>query len=272
MAKNFDKTLVATVSALEAELQDIVLAKAEDEAPAEGTDDSASPPAAEGPAAGPATDGPPPDAAPAPDASAPAPDAAPAPAGDPAAEAPTDPAALQAEYAALPPDQLMMHIQAALAAQKSLMGAAGAGAPADASMGPAGAPPVAPPAPMMGKAALNDKAANGGVVSKSEVAALKAEIEELKKSVSDAKEGTDVLAKWAEKVVSRPERKAVTGDNFLGKSQTAVKPTYTPAEARALLNANLHKLTKSERDTVVKFHLGHVKADALGPIFEKVTK
>lgn len=63
---------------------------------------------------------------------------APGEGGDPAADAGAEltPEALQAEYAKLDPQELEMHIHAALAAKEALMGADGA----------AGAPPMAPPA------------------------------------------------------------------------------------------------------------------------------
>lgn len=72
------------------------------------------------------------------DEGAPGAEGAPGEGGDPAAEAGAEltPEALQAEYAKLDPQELEMHIHAALAAKEALMGADGA----------AGAPPMAPPA------------------------------------------------------------------------------------------------------------------------------
>lgn len=258
-----DKALQATIDALEAELKGS-LAKAEGEesasTPPEASDDSASSAPPETPPSSPS--GPPasPEAPPAGPPDAPPADAgAPAPGGDPAAEQ-IDPAALQAEYSQLPPDQLDMHIQAALAAKQALAGASGA--PAQPPM----APPAGPP-PGMGKNEITTtpKEANGGMV-KSEVEALKAELQALKKSMASRDEDIEILTKWAEKSVV-PQRKAVVG---LAKSEEKV--VFSPKDAKDLLNENLGKLSKSERDLVMRFNLGHVKVDALASIFEKITQ
>jgi len=288
MAKITDKAVLATIAALEAELKDAaMLAKAEPEGPpAESSDDSASPSADDASpssAPAPAEDA----SAPAPEAPSAPPEAAPAspeaPAGvqDPAAQAqgPLDPAALQAEYSQLPPDQLDMHIQAALAAKEALAGAANAGAASPAAappMAPPAASPAASPAPMVAKGEIKTGKEQGGMV-KSEAAALREELAALKKSLTEKDEDVQLLTKAVKMVIEKPERKAVTSMaqlQYLGKSevQAAPKAVFTKAEAEAKLSAVLPSLTKSERDLVVQYSLGRVKIDALSSILEKASK
>jgi len=288
MAKITDKAVLATIAALEAELNDAaMLAKAEPEGPpAESSDDSASPSADDASpssAPAPAEDA----SAPAPEAPSAPPEAAPAspeaPAGvqDPAAQAqgPLDPAALQAEYSQLPPDQLDMHIQAALAAKEALAGAANAGAASPAAappMAPPAASPAASPAPMVAKGEIKTGKEQGGMV-KSEAAALREELAALKKSLTEKDEDVQLLTKAVKMVIEKPERKAVTSMaqlQYLGKSevQAAPKAVFTKAEAEAKLSAVLPSLTKSERDLVVQYSLGRVKIDALSSILEKASK
>jgi hypothetical protein len=291
MAKITDKAVLAIIAELEAELNDAaMLAKAEPEGPpAESTDDSASPPAdeSEGESAPPA--GPPADSAPAPEApSAPAaspeaPPASPEAPMDPAAQGaqgPMDPAALQAEYAQLPPDQLDMHIQAAMAAKEALAGAASAGAPPMASPmappAPAASPAPAGAPPMMGKNEIKTGKENGGMV-KSEVDVLRAELADLKKSLTDKNEDVELLTKAVKMVIEKPSRKAVTSVSqlqYLGKSEAPVttQKTFTKAEAEAKLTAVLPSLTKSERDLVVQYSLGRVQIGALESILDKASK
>ena len=297
MAKITDKAVMATIAALEAELNDAaMLAKAEGSPPAESSDDSASPPVSDdsAPASPPADDGSAP-ASPAPEAPGAAPEAPPEAAGaapmDPAAQAPgaapMDPAALQAEYAQLAPEELDMHIQAAMAAKEALAGAASAGAPPMAPPGASPAPaPAASPAPagppMMGKGELTAGKViptgkeNGGI-AKSETDSLKAELAELKKSIADKNEDVELLTKAVKMVIEKPQRKAITSVGqlqYLGKSEAPAAPqkTYTKAEADAKLSAILPSLSKSERNLVVQYSLGRVEIGALESILDKASK
>jgi hypothetical protein len=310
MSKIKDSDLKSVIAALEADLNEAFeaskgsLVKAEGDEPkepSEPSDDSASPPASD--SASPASDAPP-----GADASASAPPgdmagaSAPAPQADPAApqqgDQPLTPEALQAEYAQLPPEELDMHIQAAIAAKEALAASAGAGAAGGAPAGgmPPGASPGGPPPaaagaspspspdqqmmpPAMKKEMSSHKQANGGMVKsevdfKAELAAIKnaqaAEIAALQKSY---KEDVENLTKAITMVVERPERKAVTGISYLKKTESASSaPTkaFSPAEAKAKLNELIPSLSKSERGLILDFYSGKVKVDALASIFDKI--
>lgn len=306
-----DSDLKQVISALESELDaafqqskaTLVKAEGDDKEkgpPAEASDDSASPPASdsaspEAPApAGPSADA----AGSAPASPADAGTSAPPPeAGSaaPQADQALTPEALQAEYAQLPPEELDMHIQAALAAKEALNAAASAGqmgaAPGAGAMGaspsPAG-PAGSPPPAMKQELSSGHKKANGGVV-KSEgsdfVAMLKAEMKaemDALKAAHDAEmaalkkaaaEDVEALSKAIQTVAERPERKAVTGISYFKKSEAApVQPakTYSPAEAKAKLNELIPTLSKSERNLILDYYSGKVKVDALTPIFDKI--
>jgi hypothetical protein len=261
MAKITDKALAETIAALESELS-ATLAKAEPPAP-ESSDDSDSAPA-EAPheeTPGEAPHEAPPESPPQASPEASAPDAA----QDPAQEdGPVDPAALQAEYAQLSPEELDMHLQAAMAAKEALMGAAGAGAgspppPAAPPVAPPMAPPAGSPPPMMGK---------------SEVTDLKAQVEKLSKALDEKSGDIDLLVKF----VTAPKRKAITEISqvkYLGKSEdtSSNEPrNWTAAEAKQALHNALPSLSKAERDLVVKYNVHQVGIEALAPILEKVMK
>lgn len=331
-----DSELRAVISALESDLQSAyeaskpALIKADGDAPPkkdgppEASDDSATPPGDSGspsPDAGSAPMPPPspsasPDAAAsaAPDASAAPGAAAPgaAPGQDPAAAgpAPLTPEALQAEYAQLAPEELDMHIKAALSAKEALAAAAapapGAGAMPGAS--PAGAPPMAPPPgpdasaspagpagaglppppPMAmkgegsgatgtGGTPSTHAKATGGKMSKSEedTAALRAELADLKKSMTSKDEDIEILTKSVRMVLERPVQKAITGISYLGKTEMlppVAQKAFTPSEAKAKLAELIPVLSKSERELVVRFSTGQAKASDLAPIFEKHVK
>jgi len=227
----------------------------------------------------------PPEAPPA-DASAP-PDASASPDGAPAPDAPLDPAAeasaaltpeaLQAEYSKLAPEELDMHLKAALAAKAAVAGApdASAGAPPMAPPGPeASAPPMAPPAgppmdPLAMKSELSvDQKANGGQISKSEKSNSD-EIEALKALVKSQAEDTENLAKALKLMLEQPLRKAVTSVAHLPKVE-AEKAPLTKASISARLKELSQKpdLKKSDRQLINDFYDGRVKADALAPLFE----
>lgn len=318
-----DAELRAVLAALETDLNTAfeaakpgLLAKADDGSekkdapPSESTDDSASPPADDGSAAPSSPPAPP--TAPAsavPPAGSPAGSpppgapASPAPAGDPAAagaEASLTPEALQAEYAQLSPEELDMHLQAAMAAKEALAAsAAPAGMPGGAPPAPAASPAAGAPPPAMkseagatgtGGTPSTHAKANGGQekeVKKSEpdYQALLTQVATLQKSLDDAKAATaaaeksyaeDVqnLTKAVTLVLERPERKAITGVSqieYIKKSEAPaeVKKTFTPAEAKAKLTELIPVLSKSERDLLVRVTTGMAKFEELQPVLDK---
>lgn len=162
---------------------------------------------------------------------------------------------------------------------------------ASASPAPAGSPP--PPDALKaelsaqtgtGGAPSTVKEATGGKMSKSEndaLTQLQADMASMKKSLADkdaalqsAREDVEILTKSVTMVLSRPERKAVTGINYFSKSDAApeAKKAFTPAEAKAKLAELIPSLSKSERDLVVQFSTGKVGADKIAPILEKYVK
>lgn len=278
---------------------------AKEETPGEegGSEESDSPAAG----ASPGGDAPPPaegseSAAPpaGPDASAaPSPDAAPAPEGmDPAADqaAALTPEALQAEYSKLAPEELDMHIKAALAAKAAVAG----GAPdASAPMGPpdASAPPAAPPmGPPAGgppsplaQAELSPSPERKGersidrlgkseavadvvkAAADAEVKAQQEKIESLEKLVKSQAEDIDNLAKIAKSILEQPVRKAVTSVAHLPKvEEKRDLSNLTKADITAHLSrkASSPNLAKSDRQLINDFFDGKVRADKLAPLFE----
>lgn len=311
MSKIKDSDLKQVIAALEADLNEafegskasLVKAEGDDEkkGPPESSDDSASPPASD--SASPAADAPPGDSAggSAPPSPEMAGASAPAPQADPAApqqgDQPLTPEALQAEYAQLPPEELDMHIQAALAAKEALAASAGAGAGGPPGASPAGAPPAGPAGgmpppgaspspdassqmmpPAMKQEMSSHKKANGGMIKSEDIraeldaikAAHAAEIADLQKSY---KEDVENLTKAITLVVERPERKAVTSISYLKKTETAPEApakTFSPAEVKAKLNELIPSLSKSERNLILDYYSGKVKIDALTSIVEKI--
>lgn len=291
-----DAELKSVIAALEAELSQAwesakpaLLAKADEDKEPEKDEglESASPPPAEddkspgvgadGVSTGPGDDAPPakdgPPAPPPGDQGAPPAGDMPPPgpeAKDPASdEAPLSVEALQAEYGQLSPEELDMHIKAALAAKESLAAAAAGpgGAP---PAGPPGGPPAGPP-PGLAPAMKSEPSP--------EIALLRAEIESLKKLqaekdalVKNQAEDVENLTKAVKMVLERPERKAITGISYLSKSEVTEKTnvSFTPAEARAKLNSIIPNLSKAEKDVVLDFYRGRVGAEKLLPILEKV--
>lgn len=185
---------------------------------------------------------------------------------DPAGDQPPDPAALKAEYAALPVDQLKMHVEAAQAALAEAMGGGDASAAAGAPPGPpAGAPP-GPPA-MKSQPSMGGSGGESVKVLKSEVSALgeklkakDAELAELKKNLEVATEGLGKLAGAFEAFNGRPMRKALTEP--VRKSDEATAP-LDPTVVKARLRAKIRdtKLTKSDRENINTYLLDPKKAD-----------
>jgi len=217
--------------------------------------------------------------APAPEASEPAVD--PAAPADPAAEAgpQVTPELLQSEYAKLSPEELEMHLQAALAAKAAVQPAPEAPmAPAPVAPPPAAPEASLPPPDLAMKAELtsHDKASGGqikgGKLGKSEEA-RDSEIAELKALVKSQAEDIENLAQVTKAVLERPLRKAVTSVAHLPKMEVEKAP-LTKAEIHSRLNklSSSPELKKSDRQLINDFYDGRVKADALAPLFEDYNK
>lgn len=228
-----------------------------------------------------------PDADGSPDAAPAAPDASPAPAptgdpgmgdpgmGDPAAEAALDPAALQAEYAKLQPDELEMHLQAAMAAKAALSG--GAPAPGMDPAAAAGAPPApapAAPAPeMKSEGDMEKSAMEKSVIAKSEaLGKAEAETTELKKLLKAQSEEIASLQAGIQKFVDVPARKAVTTVSHVTREVAAPSSKEFTKES---IHAHLTKISatpalkKSDRQLINDFYCGVVKIDKLAHLFEE---
>ncbi len=254
-------------------------------------DESATAPAdaESAPAEGSAPPAPPADSAPA-DASAPAPagdegappaDASPpAAGGDPAADQGADPAALEAEYSKLPPEDLKAHYMACKSALFALMG--GAGPDAGAAPGPE-APPAAPPAPPATpdqdpsappalKAELkSDVKANGeNPLHKSQ---KDAKIESLEAELVKSNQGMEALAQIV-KGFMKPVRKAVTSVAHLAKTAEETVTEGVSSLSREDVKAKLRravenpKLSKSDRDLVYGFDVGQVKVEQIAHLLK----
>jgi hypothetical protein len=193
------------------------------------------------------------------EASAPEAEGSAPPADDPAAPGDeggqdggsTDPAALQAEYAKLPLDELKMHMEAAQAALAAAMGGGMvAGGPAPGPAGPgAGAEASAPPAMKAEMGAMQKVDGNGGKVAKSE-----AEVASLKKSLEEQGKMLERVIGAFEAVVSKPMRKAET---MLTPAATASAPKLSKSEMATKLRSKVRdtSLTKNDRELINDFFL-----------------
>lgn len=267
--------------------------------PAEGSEGSDAPPAADASASAPGAESP-----------APGPDASPAPQGvDPAADqaAALTPEALQAEYGKLSPEELDMHIKAALAAKAVVAGgmppdAGGAMPPPDMSAGaPAGAPPMPPAAspspagppglpppppqaPLMqsekGEQIAPSPERKGersiDSLGKSEFQAFtKAQndkVAALEALVKNQHGEIEALTKIAKLIVEQPLRKAITTVAYQPRSEEPKKELKDLNKTS--FTAHLSKLSarpdlkKADRQLINDYFDGVVKVEALAPLFE----
>jgi hypothetical protein len=198
----------------------------------------------------------------------PGPEGAPA---DPAADAgqgqPLTPEALQAEYAQLPPEELDMHIQAAMAAKEALQGAAGA-PPAEGSMPPGAPEGSMPPPPAMKGELKVDAKANGGVI-KSESNELQSLVKSQADLITSMKEDIENLTKSITMVVERPMRKAVT--SMADIAPVEQPKTFTKSEVSKLVGDNAHNLSKAERELWLGYVDNRIPASKLAPMLERLT-
>lgn len=270
-----------------AEIEAQALAKADGDEPQEDPAASSGGKDSTSPAADSAVADAPPAADPA--ATMPPADASAAPADPAAAQPQLTPEALQAEYSQLPPEELDMHIQAALAAKEALQGAAAPAGMPPAAPGPAaGAPPGAdpaasaggPPPPPMGKEEMKINSENtGGKISKSEqliadvLKKFEAKIvDAIAASKKEQQEDIENLAKAVKHVLETPVRRAVTSvadvSGSLKKNETSGE--MTRAQADDFIKENAHKMTKSERDLWLQFVDNKVPAAKLVPMLERL--
>lgn len=220
-----------------------------------------------------------------------------APAGEPGMEGPVDPAALEAEYAKLPPEELKAHYLAAKAALFSVMGGQDQGAPPpEAAPSAPAAPPASPaPAPSAPPMAMSEmgqecgkdlQAGNGGegapapkpeagkAVGKAEASASSPSASSPSASVTksetveDLKAQLEVMAKIVNIVVGKPLGKAITGLNYVPKAGAAVE-TEPKKLSKAEITTKLAEITrkadlkKSDRNLIDGYYDGEVKLEAI---------
>ena len=194
---------------------------------------------------------------------------------DPAAalgeEAPQDPAAeagpgltkeaLQAEYSQLSPEELDLHLHAAMAAKVALSGMGGEEAPPqeDPAAAEGGFPPPGP------EAGLGEDP----LVQKSEKKNLR--IDALEQLVKTQSEDIELLTKSIKMVVERPVRKAITSISYLQKGEEAKKAPAKPEDIKHLIKENAHKLSKKEHRLILDFYDRRITAAELAPVLEKLT-
>lgn len=225
----------------------------------------------------PSSDKAPPSAAP--DASAspsPAPGAEGAPQGDPAQDQGGTVESLQAEYAALPVEELKMHMLACKAALMSQMAQGGAdeGATGPAGMASAAPAPEAtasatpPAAPAQEAAPPIAKSEDKALLDR--VAALEASNTELKKSIEDKDkliEGFGTIAKSLTAKITGQRKSVATmaaitkPGTELVKSEGVEITNISFEQAKAKLNTvtATTKLSKSDQTAVIKFVAGNDK-------------
>lgn len=180
---------------------------------------------------------------------------------------PVDQAQLEQIYAQMSDEELKTHY---LALKAVIVARAGGGAPG----GPEGAAPAptgvsgggSPPPPPMGKSEFIGPP-NGGPIQKSET---DLKVEALEKSIKGL---VDVF----EKVLTRPQRKAITGIEWIAKSEdTATKSTAKPVEqlTRAEIKARLNEvakrtdLEKSDRSRITQYFYGDLSVDEIKDLLE----
>jgi hypothetical protein len=171
-------------------------------------------------------------------------------------------------YSQLPPEDFEAHAAAIQAAAQARSGAgagpAGAGAPPAPAGAPSAPPAPAPSAPMEPAFKSED--------SKKLNDALKT-IEDLKKSMGEQKTVIEALGK----VVTTPQRRAVTGVTFIPMQKTE-EPATSQKKFQDMSKSELHEalktmtagseMKKSERDLVTDFYLGKVERKALAVLFK----
>lgn len=174
---------------------------------------------------------------------------------DPAADASMDEGALQAEYSKLSPEELEMHLKAAMAAKAALS------PPAEE------APAPAPEPEMKAEESMEDSKEESKEES-AELSKAMAEIAELKALSKAQSDEIAMLQVGIQKLVDRPERKAVTSVSApLAKSTKEWTKESIHSHLKSLTQSG--KLKKSDRDLVSDFYCGVVSIEKLSHLFEE---
>lgn len=195
--------------------------------------------------------------------------AAGAPASDAGAVGFDDVEQLVEMYLAMPPEELVMHYKAAKTAIFILMEeeeatAAGAGGPGagspEASPGPGrGTGPE--PGGDLGKAQVPANASNGGKVR---AGSYLGKGEELERLLAHQGKQIEDLTKAFELIVGKPQRRAVTGMDYLAKSQAApVRLTRDQILAKLTEVAATDDLKKSDREKINAYVMGSLDLSAV---------
>ena len=199
--------------------------------------------------------------------------------GQPGAQGPVDPAALEAEYSKLPLPELQAHYLAAKAALFAQMGQGqGQGAPQ-------GAPP--PSAPPPGPSAGAPPPPGAGAPPQMAMSADEGHAKETyghippnggygkedytKKSEGDMQAQINELTKIVNLFVGKPIQKAVTGTSYVAKSEETVEvKSITPAQVTAKLSQLTRSpdLKKSDRDLVNGYYEGTVNVSAIAHLLK----
>ena len=268
-------------SLLKTEVQKLSKARPGEDTTAETPSDaSATDPTGEGTSTEPAAADTSPDvsASPAPDAgvdpSAPPAGAADASAsGDPAAAGQLDPAALAAEYAKLPIEELKVHYLALKEVLVQAMGAQGGDPAADpAAAGappPAASPAPAGPAPGAAPAIKAEIGMKEDVKANGENPLHKAELDTLRTENAALKNSVDTLVKSVKIMVEAPLRKSVISVTELPAATPQVDiGAMTRDQVRAKLRtaASNPKLSKSDRQAIVDFDFGKIDVSKVAHI------
>lgn len=289
MAQIPDKTLQAALAEVEAELAEMAkaeqataLRKSREEskggtaspsasAPAEGSAGGEGSPAAEGSEGG---EAPPTESAPPAEGSEAPPSA---PTADPAAGA-ADPSAsaggmptleqIVAEYSKLPPEELKLYYLGIKTALAQTMSAASPTAPGmDPSAGASAGPTAPPPGPPAG----GPPAPPMSPMGKSETEkALETKLTKSEQVVAEMQKDLATLSKAIELAIGQPQRKAITGIEYVSRAAPVEQPAKTTTTDPTKLNKsemNTHlrslvrsgKLSKSDLDNVSKFSEGGQK-------------
>lgn len=291
-----DKTLQAALAEVEAELAEMAkaekesaLKKAREESAGSGSPagspSASGSPSAEASAGGEAPPSAPGGEAPPADPNAPPADAS-APTADPSAP-PADPNAapgamptleqIVAEYSKLPPEELKLYylgIKTALAQASGMGGSptpmAPGAAPSAAPSAPSAAPgPSAPPMPPMGK-------------SESEKV-LEASLKKSEAKQAEIEKDLATLSKALEMVIGQPQRKGVTGIEYVRRAAPAPEPEQAAIDPSKLSKSEMNlklrhavrsgKLSKSQMENVSKFSEGGMKdLDLVKDLFAVPTK
>lgn len=190
--------------------------------------------------------------------------------GAPGEGQPADPAALEAEYEKLPPEELKAHYLACKAALMKVMGGQEQGAeggapgapPAPEGAAPEGAAPEGAGAPPPGAAPAGPEGSAPPPQMKSQMPANKANGGMVKSETDTLKEQVTLLTKALTMFVEAPSRKAATS---IPSGMVASGTPMTKSEITAKLTAVTAdpKLSKANRDLVDGYYNRSVSVESI---------